>query len=200
MKHGALVLAILFAGCAAMPGYVVELRVLDHRIVPAHSGKTVRIQNMAGPPRNGTIMGSGAVISSDTVITAAHVVQDANGKRLGHVWVDPHGDGVTWIRADVVVYVAAPVEPVAVLRLNVDSSSAAGFAGFSPADCYAFSTGGQDPHAVVTQRGPYRWMVGRIAPGDSGSPVVDSRGSLLGLVWGLFVQDPVFLPVHAGDF
>ena len=206
MRSSALALVFLLAlpGCEAIER-TLERHRLIHSIVPEHAGRAVKVQSR--PTTLGSVsakkitLGTAAVISEDTLITAAHVARASEGRPLDVMYVDPTGRGRCWLPARVVRYVDGPVEPIAVLVAELaPPDQLLGFHGWPVEDRYVIGGSGAAPHAVETRRGPYRWTVGRIRPGDSGSPVVDSAGRLVGLAWGTYGPHPVFLPVFARDF
>lgn len=165
----ALVLAlVLLAGCSVSP-------------------RSVGVQAELGGPT-----GRGAVVGPTQVLTVAHVVGNRN-----EVWVATSRRNRVWVRARVSRRYRAVPEDVVLLELEVSDGffgELFGFTGFSSADAFP-TRRGQAPTAVLTRRGLLAWEPCTLLPGDSGSPVLDSRGDLVGLVVGRRGRVSVYTPV-----
>ena len=190
-------------GCTAIERNL-ELHGFIHKLTPKHTGKSVQVstrpitaitRSPRWPKRNKAkiSMGRGAVIAKDIILTVEHVVTDDDGKLLKHVWIDPYGRGRNWLKATVEACIPSEPEAVAVLRVPLNEPCwFLGFPGFDTDDYYKRSTLGV-AHVMETKRGPYTWVPDSTVKGDSGSPVVDKNGHLVGLVWGSHGDRPVYV-------
>lgn len=124
--------------------------------------------------------GRGAVIGPDLVLTVKHVLPDGV-----QAYVSTAATGRGWIDATIVGELPASPEAVLVLRVETDRSALGqllSFSGFSGQECYTIGDGA--PETIATARGDVRLLGGSLQPGDSGSPVVDRDGDLVGLLCG----------------
>lgn len=127
----------------------------------------------------GALAGRGAVVSDRHVLTVAHVLQGR-----AQVFVATGRDG-GWVAARVVRRQVGDPEPLVLLELEVDEGAFGlllGFDGFAGEQVLAAGDGA--PTSVLTARGLQPWTPGVLLPGDSGSPVLDATGALVGLVSG----------------
>lgn len=139
-------------------------------------------------------VGRGAVVGDRWVLTVEHVLQGRD-----RVFVATGRDG-GWVEARVVRREAGDPEAMVLLEVVVDEGVYGlllGFGGFE-ADAVLRSRTGGAPSAVLTARGPLAWQPGVLAPGDSGSPVVDDAGRLVGLVSGRRGDVGVYVAVRDG--
>ena len=114
----------------------------------------------------GASNGRGVVVGPRRVLTVAHVVGEAAEVDVA--------TGYTWSSARVVRRHAAWPEPLVELELARDA--------FGPDEVLAPGAGAS-PAWVLAADGPRPWSA-PLRPGDSGSPVVDPRGLLVGLAVG----------------
>lgn len=128
------------------------------------SGRVVHI--LAGPAR-----GTGAVIGPYSIITVAHVVRNESV-----VMVDVGRRVFKWKAARVVGFLHASPEPIVLLHLLGDKRIEGHY--------FRLRTGYKSPSYVITPRGVFDWQPGAITPGDSGSPVLNLSGDVIGLVHG----------------
>lgn len=142
----------------------------------------------------GALAGRGAVVSGRHVVTVEHVLQ-------GHdrVFVATAGDR-GWVGARVVRRERAAPEPLVVLELDVDEGAYGlllGFEGFAPERVLVRGRGA--PATVLTARGRLPWGPDVLARGDSGSPVLDAAGGLVGVVSGRREGDGVYVALGASS-
>lgn len=73
--------------------------------------------------------------------------------------------------------------------------------GWGESDIWEIASDYNDPKWVVTPRGTFLWSQYRAEKGDSGSPVADSSGRLIGLVWGFYTDNrqPIYMSVVGID-
>jgi len=193
LSFSCLVLVVSCAtGCAA-PFRAIEDLLTDAGVASFTSartglGRTVDVRVGFGDS------GRGAVVGPSSVLTVAHVVGSAD-----EAWVSTTRDGEGWVRAKVRERLRAHPEELVVLELELDDGlfgALLGFDGFSSADCYPAESAGSAAR-VGTRRGVRRWEAGALRPGDSGAPVVDDSGRLVGLVTGRRGNKGVYTPVSA---
>ncbi len=144
--------------------------------VDAASASSVEVRASLEP---GARAGRGAVVSDRHVLTVEHVLEGQD-----RVFVATVGNG-GWVAARVVRRERGNPEPLVLLELEVDGGAYGlllGFDGFDADDVLAPGTGA--PATVVTGRGQLAWAPGVLQPGDSGSPVLDAAGTLIGIVSG----------------
>jgi S1-C subfamily serine protease len=169
----ALLAACLTSGCSALDRVndaLYETGAFDvepsaARSVARDGGVTV----LAGSRR-----GRGAIVGPRTVLTVFHVVGDETTVEVG-------ASSLSWARARVVDRIPSSPEPLVVLEVEI-SAGFLGFEGFAAERTFEKAPGG---HAawVLASTGTHAWARG-IRPGDSGSPVIDARGGLVGLLVG----------------
>jgi S1-C subfamily serine protease len=185
-----LALLICTSGCAQLRAFEQTLedagiaRFDSSAATDSDNGRSVTVKASATARQQGRA----AVISPRHVITVAHVVRGASAL----IRTTAQGG---WVEAKVVRRIPAQPEALVVLELPVDGGvfgALLGFSGFSAGDCYAPTQG--VPAQVVTARGLRPWKPGVLVPGDSGSPVLDAFGQLVGLVTGR--RGAAALPVH----
>lgn len=135
-------------------------------------GRIVHI--MAGSGARGT----GAVIGPYSIITVAHVVEDQD-----MVMVDVGLHDFVWRGARVVGFLKGSPEDIVLLQLLGDEPIEGKY--------FRLKTGYQQPSYVVTHRGIFMWQPGVITPGDSGSPILNPSGDVIGLVHGYYIATRV---------
>jgi len=170
----ALVSAALLAplsGCAAL-SEAIELR------TPAalDAGRAVTVRRGSG------LEGRAAVIGPNTIVTVAHVPSPWEA-----TWVGTRRDG-GWVEAAAVQHVPSHPESLIVLRVETTGdgvlSAVFGFPGFDADDAFACAAPGATPAWIDTERGVLPFATADLRPGDSGSPVLDAEGRLVGLLSG----------------
>jgi S1-C subfamily serine protease len=122
----------------------------------------------------GSRKGRGAIVGPRTVLTVSHVVGDETTVEVG-------ASSLAWVRARVVDRIPSSPEPIVVLELET-STGFLGFEGFEAERTFEKTPGGNAAW-VLASTGTHAWARG-IRPGDSGSPVIDARGGLVGLLVG----------------
>ena len=131
--------------------------------------------------------GRGAILGPRRVLTVQHVVGAAQRVRVAA--------GLEWAEARVVRRFACAPEPLVELEL---APSPWGFRGFAPARCAQLGRGG--PAWIHTPRGRLPWGAAELRRGDSGSPVFDAQGGLVGLLHGreLWSGEPIAVELRPG--
>lgn len=184
------------SGCAVSPLVAFERALEEAGIAQFNHDAPAGVEGrsvVVGVEGSG-LQGRGAVVGANLVLTVDHVV-----RRAGQVLVGTCRNG-GWVKARVVQRIAASPEPLVLLELDLDSGwygTLLGFTGFDVEDSYAQNPGGRATH-VATRRGLHPWgpRVGvRLRPGDSGSPVLDGKGRLVGLLTGRRGTSGVFTPL-----
>ncbi len=134
--------------------------------------------------------GRGAVIGDRHVLTVEHVLEGRD-----RVFVATLAGG-GWVAARVVRRERADPEPLVVLELEVDEGAFGALLGFGGFEREAvLRAGAGEAATVVTARGRLAWTPGVLQPGDSGSPVLDAAGGLVGVVSGRRGAQGVYVPV-----
>lgn len=124
---------------------------------------------------SGDRRGRGAIVGKDRVLTVAHVIGDANDIEVGT-------SSLAWTRARVVERIPAQPEDVIVLEVATGKGTFA-FEGF--AEDRTAQKGQGAPALVLAATGAHGWNHSNaLRPGDSGSPVLDGDGALVGLLVG----------------
>ncbi len=118
------------------------------------------------------ILGSGAVLDSKIVLTVAHVI-----KKQQMAMVDVGKFERKWAAARVVGRIHAKPEDIIILQLVGEDS-------FPKIEYFKRGAGLPLPSVMVTTKGVFPWNPGSIVSGDSGSPVLNIDGELIGLVVG----------------
>ncbi len=192
---------VVACAAAAVVGVVVSM---GCQALPLSEPASAKAQAMPGAPGGEDVAvtgvegwwtgGRGAVVGPDTVLTVAHVL---GGQR--DAWVSTSRSGGALVPGRVVDALRALPEPVLVVRVETSKGllGLLGFAGFSPERRYAPGTGAAA--WIDTPRGREPFGAAGLQPGDSGSPVVDGRGGLVGLLCGRRSGVPVFAPVYPAD-
>ena len=119
--------------------------------------------------------GRGVVVGTDKVLTVSHVVGDAT-----EVTVVTNDFGCT-AKAKVTRRIRS--EPEDLVELSVTREHGAfSFTGFDSDRIARLGAG--DPAFTITATGLHGWARG-LKPGDSGSPVIDGQGTVVGLLVGM---------------
>jgi hypothetical protein len=137
------------------------------------------------------------VIGPDLVVTVRHVLPDADAQPCVSTLASRG-----FVDAAVVGVVNATPEAILLLRVELNPSPLGqllGFSGFAGEECYRLGDG--SPAVIVTSRGSLDFVRGQLLPGDSGSPVLDQDGDLVGLLCGRLRGVPAvaLLDRHALD-
>ncbi|MBX3471018.1 MAG: hypothetical protein KF878_29475 [Planctomycetes bacterium] len=161
-------------------------------------GEAVTITGPAGD----SAAGRAAVVGADLVLTVRHVLPATGLPPQDGVeaWVFTGRGGGGRVPGRVVGAIPARPEPVLVVRVDVDDGPFAalvGFPGFSPDRRYVMGAG--PPEQVETARGRAPLLRARLRPGDSGSPVLDASGGLVGLLCGVRDGVPALAPIRGAD-
>ncbi|MCO5169586.1 MAG: hypothetical protein M9894_24865 [Planctomycetes bacterium] len=183
---------LMSLGCQALPrgwGALVE---------PPPRGEAVTITR-----GDEGAAGRAAVVGADLVLTVRHVLLAGARPPGGEVeaWVSTARGGAGGrVAGRIVGVLPTRPEPVLVVRVEVDDGPLAGlvgFSGFAPERRYVVGRG--LPEQVDTPRGRAPLLRARLRPGDSGSPVLDAAGGLVGLLCGVRDGVPALAPVTAAD-
>jgi hypothetical protein len=142
---------------------------------PIFQGKVVHILSGSG------VRGTGAVIGPFSIITVAHVVTNQDV-----VLVDVGEFDIAWQGARVVGFIRGTPEDIVLLQLLGDD----GIKG----DYFRLRTGYKQASHVVTTRGVFNWQPGILTPGDSGSPILNPSGDVIGLVHGYYIFNRIGIP------
>lgn len=183
-----LLLLLPLSGCAAIDRFeraLEEAGVARFSVRPSARG-TVLVSTDPATRRGGC----GAVVGPRTVLTVEHLLPGATRAfvRVGH-------DG-GWREAQVVARIPARPEPLVLLELEAGEGALAelfGFTGF-PEERWLTGNPGGEPALVADASGTWRWPA-PLEPGDSGAPVLDADGALIGLVSGRIGERGVYVPL-----
>ncbi len=129
--------------------------------------------------------GNGVILSCDTVLTVKHLVKDPANVKVWY-WRDNkwRKNKGFWKRAEVIREIPTNgYEPLVLLRVLGYKKDPGFFdwQGFDERDFYKLSIA-RVPSKIVTGRRSYLWGEECVIKGDSGSPVVDKSGALVGLI------------------
>ena len=139
------------------------------------SGRIVHVMSGIG------VRGTGAVIGPYLIITAAHVI-----KNQDVVLVDVGIDDYNWKGARVVAFLKASTEDIVLLQLLGDEPIEGNY--------FRMKTGNRTPRYVVTHRGVFNWQPGIVTPGDSGCPILNANGDVIGVVHGHYTMSRKNIP------
>jgi len=127
-----------------------------------NEGAAVRVRDTDGSHCNA------AVIGKNLIVALGHCIDD--GKTL---YVRYRS---SWYKAEAIQTYQGEHDTIIVLR--VESIE------WEPESWFALNPGGT-PHLALTHHsGRMYWHRALSYPGDSGSPVIDEQGRLVGLIWG----------------
>lgn len=166
----AALLLVTSSGCASFEQALEEAGIA--RFDGARSRRAVEL-------RVGHRSGRGAVVGHNRVLTVEHVVGASN-----EVWVATRRKA-GWVRGKVVQRISAHPEPIVVVEIATDTGlygQLLGFSGFGTERRLRAGVGA--PARILTARGALPLRRNGFRPGDSGSPVLDSEGDLVGLLSG----------------
>lgn len=133
-----------------------------------------------GHPRHAKGRGHAAVVGTNTVVTAYHVIDHSvdNPYSTTHVGKTYSKWGIVhrYYPMDVSHMVVTPKnrEPVVFLKSRDNKKLWNKH----------LNIGRGLPYKVVTSRGTFPWYTYKSEKGDSGSPILNKNGELVGLVWG----------------
>ena len=135
--------------------------------------------------KSGGSQGNGVILSSDTLLTVKHLVKDPLDVKIWY-WRDNRWrkNKGYWIRAEVVREIPTRgFEPLVLLRVPGYKKNPGFFdwKGFKKKDTYKLGIN-TSPYKIITGRRSFLWGKECIRPGDSGSPVVNEKGNLVGLI------------------
>lgn len=156
-----IILVLFLVGCGSLP-------TIPRGHYSAH-GRAVEFHTSGTRDK----IGMGAVIGKNTAITAFHIVELNTS-----YWIKPYA--VLQFRAQMDKLCPSSPESIAVLKLNDNTM----FKGWNHQDIFSIDSDNDEPVKVITGRGCFFWEHYVPEPGDSGSPVVDKDGELVGLVYG----------------
>lgn len=183
----ALVLALLFfQGCSALNAFEDALEEAGWAKVDRSDRASVRGRvELLAQSGQGWVQGLGAIVSDRHVWTVAHVV---NGATTIEVSVEGR---MVALDARVVRRIAAHPEPIVELEVELQPGFF-GFAGFPEDQRYELGDG--EPASLWGQSGLFSFPCETRA-GDSGAPLLDADGRLVGLWVGRMGSAPVWLTV-----
>jgi len=127
-------------------------------------------------------LGAGAVVRGGRVLTVAHVLHGAT-----EIEAEVHGRLIS-VEARVARRIRAVPEDLIELRLE-ESEGVLGFGGFAAEDTLEVAAG--EPSQLWASSGLFN-LPCATAPGDSGSPLLDPEGRLVGLLVGDLGGSPVW--------
>ncbi len=137
--------------------------------------------------------GIAAPVSSNTVVTAWHVVNESKVAKITKK---------TWIKGDrdiTITKIFHPndgPEPWVILTM-------AGKSIFKQRDIFIVASKCFEPYKVITKRGTFYWRYYKVIGGDSGSPIINEHGELVGVVYGWRPtkngNKPLYIPVKNID-
>jgi len=172
-----LLLITCMCSCSVLRDFEISLEVMGIAQFGSSEDRSVAIScDDDGKP----VYGRGAVIGVDRVITVAHVA------RAKEVLVATSGKR-GWVRGRVVEHIPTNPEPLVIIALELDQGFYGRFLGFMGfEETYDFTKPlNCSPYKIITSRGGVPWQHGdRLKPGDSGSPVINANGELIGLLAG----------------
>jgi len=112
----------------------------------------------------------GAIISDKHVVTLGHCI------KLDHLMFVEHGEHKS--KANIVKIIAGEHDTIVLLEIEKP--------WWSMKDMFILNPGGEPYFTYTKHSGNVLWEGAKSLPGDSGSPVVDDEGRLVGLIWGHF--------------
>jgi len=189
MKRAVFLAALLNASIAAANPYTVETAI--YRVeVSSRNGNQVN-----------TSTGTGVLIAQDKILTNCHVVQGQSGwpkvvhRQSGQIFNVTKYYNLGNYDACVLVggFAGNPVR----LASNIVEGENVWIFGF-PGRVPVVGQGTVDKY-VDTDKGVSLLLNAFCAPGSSGGPVVNSKGELVGLNWGVFRYQSKCLSIPAGD-
>ncbi len=186
---------LLSSGCAsplASFEQALEQAGVARFAAPSMRASSVEVRASLDP---GQPVGRGAVIGARWVLTVEHVL----GGRERALVATSRGGG--WCEGRVIGRVASEPEDLLLLELELDDGAYGlllGFSGFEADAVLRPSLTGL-PTRVLTSRGALPWRGDLLAPGDSGSPVLDDEARLVGLLSGRRDGAGVYVPLTPGD-
>lgn len=174
-----------FSGCAALNDFEDALEEAGWAQFD-RSGRRAnqrgRVALVAHRADGSWTLGAGAVVRGGRVLTVAHVLQGAT-----EIEAEVHGRLVS-VEAKVARRIRAVPEDLIELRLE-ESPGMFGFDGFAHEDTLEVADG--EPSQLWASSGLFNLPCAS-APGDSGSPLLDSEGRLVGLLVGDLGGSPVW--------
>ncbi len=166
---------LLTTGCGALARFERTLEAAGVARFPGAGPEQGRVVRVRGPDGR---TGHGAVLDARSVLTVAHVAP------VGALEVQPW-PGAGWCAARVVRRIPARPEDLVVLEVETADVGLARLVGFEGWDERAVHAPGRGaPSQVQTARGVRPLDATSLRPGDSGSPLLDARGGLVGLLVG----------------
>lgn len=121
---------------------------------------------------------NGVVVGPKLVLTLGHCVDGAiKGGKL-YIII-----GGYWVKATIVRVIKGKMDDFVLLRVDKDSD-------WKKSERWLLNPAGKPAYIYIRNiRNKKRWKGVKIHPGDSGSPIVDSTGRLVGLLYGHWIKD-----------
>ncbi|MBL4848845.1 MAG: trypsin-like peptidase domain-containing protein [Planctomycetes bacterium] len=187
-------LLLLSSGCAALNSFedtLEEAGWAQFDRSDRRANQVGRVALLVHRADGSWVRGAGAVVGRDRVLTVAHVVEGAS-----EIEVEINGRLIS-VDAQIERRIHAMPEEIVELRLRV-SDGVLGFGGFSSEEVLGVASG--EPTQLWASLGLFT-LPCTSAPGDSGSPLLDAEGRLVGLLIGRIGESPVWvsLPVRGAE-
>ncbi|MBL4848837.1 MAG: trypsin-like peptidase domain-containing protein [Planctomycetes bacterium] len=184
--HGLLLCSLpLLSGCAALNSFedaLEEAGWAQFDRSDRRSNKVGRVSLLAYRADGSWTVGAGAVIEGGRVLTVAHVLEGAT-----EIEVEISG---RLIAVDAHVTRRIPSAPEDLIELRLEESEGLfGFGGFEPDEVLEVAHG--EPTQLWASSGLFNLPCASL-PGDSGSPMLDAQGRLVGLLVGRLGGNPVW--------
>ena len=195
-----LVAATAVAGCGMVGRPDADLA--NNPVVAATKSSVVTIRAVA-PSCQKELQGSGFVVSDHSVMSNAHVVAGSNSVTVQDT--DGNSHDATVVSYDPAVDIAIldvpglPAPPLAFANAPAATGTDALVMGFPDAGSFeatparireVVELNGPDIYRTTTVTRQVYTIRGTVRQGDSGGPLLDLNGQVLGVVFGMAVDDP----------